>query len=345
VIINYSDTPHGSPSGVFLFEICNFLWYFISMEKETILTPPLSDVPTEPKAEEHKEKAGFDVRIVDFKLVHNQKQEDFDAFVNIIDPKDGQVILDGMDGYGAAAKEILTTAAQKGVKPEIYTLDESAVQVEKAKKNVPDIDEKHIIKADMRETPFSNNFFDTVVIKMGIHEVQKEEQQKIVNEVYRILKENGKFVTWDLSLADRETQVIFQDIIRKKDELAGFDKLVESRYFPRRDELLALFEKAGFQNVSVAHKIDAKLSLRVRESELVSKERSQIMKNRGVVSLEEETQLAELGKKKCDELVAFAKVYMKDVPDEVKKRMNYIETENDIRFEPNKEVIVGYKNK
>ena len=118
--------------------LLDFYGIFIFMEKETIPTPPLSDVPTEPKAEEHKEKAGFDVRIVDFKLVHNQKQEDFDAFVNIIDPKDGQVILDGMDGYGAAAKEILTTAAQRGVKPEIYTLDESAVQVEKAKKNVPE---------------------------------------------------------------------------------------------------------------------------------------------------------------------------------------------------------------
>ena len=34
---------------------------------------------------------------------------------------------------------------------------------------------------------------------------------------------------------------------------------------------------------------------------------------------------------------------MKSVPDEVKKRMNYTETENDIHFEPNKEVIVGHK--
>ena len=288
-------------------------------------------------------KSGFDVRIVDFRVVHNQKQEDFDAFIKIIDPKEGQIILDGMDGYGAAAKEILAIASQKGVRPEIYTLDESAVQVEKAKKNVPNIDEKHIIKADMRETPFSNNFFDTVVIKMGIHEVAKDEQQKIVNEVYRILKEGGKFVTWDLSLIDQETQIIFQDIIRKKDELAGFDKLVENRYFPRRDELISLFQKAGFQNISVAHKIDAKLSLRVRESELVSKERTQIINERDLVTEDEERQLEALGKKKCDELVAFAKAYMKNVPDEIKKRMNYIESENDIRFEPNKEVIVGYK--
>ena len=293
--------------------------------------------------EKIKEKAGFDVRIVDFKLVHNQKQEDFDAFVDIIDPRDGQIILDGMDGYGAAAKEILDTASQKGFKPEIYTLDESAVQVERARKNIPDIDEKHIIKADVRETPFANDFFDTVVIKMGIHELPKDEQQKAANEMFRVLKQGGKFVTWDLSLVDPETQKVFQDVIRKKDEIAGFDKLVESRYFPRRNELLALFEKAGFKDVSVAHKVDAKLSLRVRESELVSKERTQIMNERGFVTEEEEEQLEVLGKKKCDELVAFAKAYMKNVPEDVKKRMNYIETENDIRFEPNKEVIVGYK--
>ena len=310
------------------------------MKDESLLInkPPVQEV-----AEKPKDKAGFDVRIVDFKLVHNQKQEDFDAFVDIIDPKDGQIILDGMDGYGAAAKEILVTASQKGFKPEIYTLDESAVQVERARKNIPDIDEKHIIKADVRETPFANNFFDTVVIKMGIHELPKDEQQKAVDEMFRVLKQGGKFVTWDLSLVDPETQKIFQDVIRKKDELAGFDKLVESRYFPRRDELLALFEKAGFKDVSLAHKIDAKLSLRVRESELVSKERTQIIKERGVVTKDEEEMLGALGKKKCDELVAFAKVYMKTVPEDVKRRMNYIETEDDIRFEPNKEVIVGYK--
>lgn len=313
------------------------------MEKEAIPSQAIQNIPSEPTTEEHKEKAGFDVRIVDFKLVHNQKQEDFDAFVNIIDPKDGQVILDGMDGYGAAAKEILATAAKKGFKPEIYTLDESAVQVERARKNVPDIDEKHIIKADMRETPFSDEFFDTVVIKMGIHEVPREEQQKIVDEVYRILKQEGKFVTWELSFSSPDTQKVFQDIIRKKDELAGFDKLVENRYFPRRDELIAMFEKAGFKDVAVAHKIDAKLSLRVRESELVSKERKQIMDEKGVVTPEEEAKLAKLGKEKCDKLVAFAKDYMKNIPDEVKQKWNYRETEDDIFLEPNKEVIVGYK--
>lgn len=291
-----------------------------------------------------KQKAGFDDRIVDFKLVHNQKQEDFDAFVNIIDPQDGQVILDGMDGYGAVAKEILNAAAQKDFKPEIYTLDESVVQVERARKNVPDIREDHIIKADIRETPFADNFFDTVIIKMGIHEVPKEEQQKVVDEVYRIIKEGGKFVTWELSFLDSEMRQVFQDIIRKKDELAGFDKLVENRYFPLRKDLLNYFKNAGFKDVAVAHKVDAKLSLRVRESELVSKERKQIMDERGIVTPEEETQLTELGKSKCDELVAFAKEYMKGVSEEIKRRLNYVETENDIYFEPNKEVIVGWKH-
>jgi ubiquinone/menaquinone biosynthesis C-methylase UbiE len=294
------------------------------------------------QAVEHM-KGGFDDRIVDFRVVHNHKPEDIKAFVELIDAKPNDVILDGMDGYGAVARDILDVAEAKGFKPEIYTVDESIVQVERARKNIPDIEPKHVVQADIRKTPFEDEMFDTVIIKMGIHELPKEAQPDILKEVTRVLKPKGKFITWELSFPDEVTQKIFQDIIRKKDELAGFDRLVENRYFPRQDELLKLFQDAGLENVEVAHKVDAKLSLRVREQELISKDRKEIMDERGVLSPEEEIQLAQLGKQKCDELVAYAKQYMADVPDEVKKQMHYSEGANDIYFTPSKEVILGYK--
>jgi len=296
-----------------------------------------------PEAVPAPKKVSFNDRIVDFKAIHNQKPEDFEKFIDIIDAQPGEVILDGMDGYGAAAKEIIQKAETKGFTPEIYTLDESIVQVERARQNIPNIQPDHLIQSDMRQTPFSNEKFNTVVIKMGLHEVPKIDQVVILKEVYRILKEGGKFVTWDLSFHDSETQKVFQDLIRKKDEIAGFESLVENRYFPRQDELIAAFNEAGFKNVSVVHEVEARLSMRVRESELVSKDRKALLDKNGIITAEDETYLSELGQKRCDELVAFAKQYMSTIPEDVRQRIQYEETENDIKLVPNKEIIVGYK--
>ncbi len=292
---------------------------------------------------EISKKISFNDRIVDFKKIHNHKPEDFERFVDIIDPQPGQTILDGMDGYGAVAKEILKRANARGFSPEMYTLDESQVQIEMARENIPNINAEHLIEADMRKTPFEDRKFDTVVIKMGIHEVPKPDQSVVVKEAYRILKDGGKFVTWELSFHDAEVQKVFQDLIRKKDEIAGFTSLVENRYFPRQDELIAIFEEAGFKNVAVAHEVDAQLSMRVRESELVSKDRKAMMDEKGIISSEDEVYLANLGKVRCDELISFAKGYMATVSPEIKDRLHYEEIEGDIKLVPNKEIIVGYK--
>jgi hypothetical protein len=77
---------------------------------------------------------------------------------------------------------------------------------------------------------------------------------------------------------------------------------------------------------------------------LVSVERSKIIKERGTVTPEEEIMLSELGKNRCDELVAFTKQYMKSVPAETKQRMKYLETEDNVTFEPEKKIFVGYKS-
>jgi ubiquinone/menaquinone biosynthesis C-methylase UbiE len=285
----------------------------------------------------------FNDRIVDFKQIHNQKPEDFEKFLDIIDVKPDQVILDGMDGYGAVAKEILNRSKTSGFIPEIYTLDESPIQVDRARLNIPNIKPDHLIQADMRQTPFPDNKFDTVVIKMGIHEVPKTEQLVVMKEVYRILKKGGKFVIWDLSFHNLETQKVFQDLIRKKDEIAGFESLVKNRYFPRQDELVTTFKDAGFSNVEVVHEIDAHLSMRVREAELVSKDRRALLTQKEILTPEDEVFLAELGKKRCHELVSIIKKYMASVPEDIKTQLQYEETEDDIKLVPNKEIIVGYK--
>ena len=103
---------------------------------------------------------------------------------------------------------------------------------------------------------------------MGLHEVPKEEQLKVLRDFFRILKPKGKVVIWDIML-NNDNQSLFQDVIRKKDELAGFDMLVKERYFFREEEFLENVKKAGFTRIKDFHTIHNRFSSRRRlESEL-----------------------------------------------------------------------------
>ncbi|MBX4210977.1 class I SAM-dependent methyltransferase [Candidatus Parcubacteria bacterium] len=83
---------------------------------------------------------------------------------------------------------------------------------------------------------------------MGLHEVSLQQHLAILKEFYRILKPNGKVIVWDIMLSG-ETQELFQDIIRKKDQLAGFDLLVKERYFFREDEFIKNAQDSGFRSI------------------------------------------------------------------------------------------------
>src|SRR3989338_7012277 len=86
--------------------------------------------------EEPKSQAGFDYRIVEYEKIHKIKDEYFEELVDAVDPKPGDVVLDGMDGYGSVSKWISKRAEEQGFKPEIYTLDESKAQIDRARKNI-----------------------------------------------------------------------------------------------------------------------------------------------------------------------------------------------------------------
>ena len=45
-------------------------------------------------------------REVDFKQIHNIEGDLWDTFIEVIDPKEGEVILDAMGAYGDLIKRI-----------------------------------------------------------------------------------------------------------------------------------------------------------------------------------------------------------------------------------------------
>lgn len=209
-------------------------------------------------------KEGFDVRIVSYEHIHSIDSKDEKAMLDAINPRPNQKILDAFCGYGAVGKNCLLRESNIN----LYLDDESEVQIKRARENLPQIPKNHFSTESFPKSHFENNFFDTIVIKMGLHEVRKDEQLKVLKDFLRILKPEGKVIVWDIML-NKNNQTLFQDIIRKKDELAGFDMLIKERYFFREEEFLDNVIRAGFTKIKDFHTINYRFSSRKRlESEL-----------------------------------------------------------------------------
>lgn len=73
-------------------------------------------------------------------------------------------------------------------------LDASPLSLKRARRNVPQAD---YVEALAETMPFPNNHFDWVHTSMALHEMQPDQRQQIVKEVYRVLKPGGRFALID----------------------------------------------------------------------------------------------------------------------------------------------------
>lgn len=202
---------------------------------------------------------GFDKRIVLYEEIHKVNQKDFDVLLNAMDISKCESILDSGCGYGA-----ITLGALKkpnGIRVKYSLADISNVQLDRARKEIAKATEQLQPKPEINFffdnivfTEFAQNSFDAIGAKMVFHEIKQKYQQKAVAEWNKILKPGGRLVTWDLSLA-KWNQELIQDIVREKDRLAGFEFMVENRYFLREDEILSMLKQAGFKTFKKIHDI------------------------------------------------------------------------------------------
>lgn len=214
----------------------------------------------------------FDSRVIQYEKVHQITDKQISALERAVNLKANQKVLDGCCGYGSVTKWLVTNTDKQIVDTcQFFLFDDSSVQIERAKLNLANQSNATFEVGDIRTLPYADNSFDTVVIKMGLHENPKDDQTKIVAEVFRVLKSGGKFVIWELYL-NNQTQPIFQSFIQKKDELAGFSTLVQKRYFPRKDEIKNAIEFAGFVDFTEHYTFNPVLGTKVRLDELISRE-------------------------------------------------------------------------
>ncbi|MDJ0698041.1 class I SAM-dependent methyltransferase [Mastigocoleus sp. MO_188.B34] len=97
-------------------------------------------------------------------------------------------ILDLCCGSGQAT-QILTKISRN-----VTGLDASPLSLERAKENVP---QANYVEAFAEDIPFAENKFDLVHTSAALHEMQPEQLQKILKEVYRILQPGGIFAIVD----------------------------------------------------------------------------------------------------------------------------------------------------
>lgn len=295
-----------------------------------------------PKQHNDAPKRGFDDRVIRYEKIHKVTDMDYKALVGAINPQPGEVIFEGCAGYADVSKHIIEATDDFDAKPEIYILDESPVQVSRAREELKLLPDDHILLGDIRSTGMPDGSFDKAIIKMGVHELPEDEQPKVFVEMYRILNPNGKFIIWELSL-DRDTQKVFQDILRKKDELAGFELLVKNRYFQRHDELITLFENAGFKDVKDEHTIRYIFNPKGRIDELVSKERLQILKNKERLSPKDEETLLKLGQERANTLIEYIRRRISTSPEDLLTKIEYQDLGDDIEMTFDKVVMSGRK--
>ena len=291
-----------------------------------------------PENKKQYTKKGFDDRIVRYEQIHKVKEKDYEALLGSIDPKEGDIIFEGCSGYADVSKRILDNSKNFKSKPEIYLLDESLVQLDRARQEL-EIPEDHITLGDIRSTGLPDGIFNKTIIKMGIHELPKDEQPKVFMEMHRILKPGGKFITWELSL-NAKTQKAFQDILRKKDELAGFDAMVENRYFQRHDELKQMFKDAGYKEIKDEYNIRFIFDPKGRFEELISKDKQRLLREKRALTQEDETELKRLAQERVDALIAYIR---ERVTDDLKELVDYKDLGDNIEMTFDKVIMSGLK--
>ncbi len=257
-------------------------------------------------------KEGFDLRIVSYEHIHSIKPEDKKALIEAIDLRPNEKILDAFCGYAAIGQSCL----EREPAIELWLNDESEVQLSRAKENVPEVQKNHFVLGSFPTVPFEHSFFDKIVIKMGLHEVSKPDQPRVAKKARDILKEKGMLVIWDIML-NEDTQVLFQDIIRKKDELAGFHRLAKERYFFREDEFLQTMKEAGFSKIQEFHVMTYRFS--------------------SIKRLEQELNNDRIRLKQLNEFIR------KRFPDALRQRLHYEEKGEDTQFNVTKKIYIMEK--
>lgn len=159
--------------------------------------------------------------------------------------KSKSMILDICCGTGDFTQII----AKLQPKSYIIGLDISEKMLKIAKKKNPN---KTFMVGDVTSLPFKNEEFDYITVGFGLRNIQ--DRQKALNEIYRTLKNGGKFLHLDFGMHNKISKV-FDYIVPfiakiEKVNFNSYEYLADSKKtFPEPLELISEFNEHGFKTV------------------------------------------------------------------------------------------------
>jgi demethylmenaquinone methyltransferase/2-methoxy-6-polyprenyl-1,4-benzoquinol methylase len=165
------------------------------------------------------------------------------ACIKNLELKSNDRVLDLCCGTGDLAGLIKKTFPDINV----TGIDFSEKMLDIAKNKYPQV---RFFQGDATNLPYEDNYFDVVTMGFGLRNIQNAE--KAVEEVYRILKPNGKFLHLDFGeknllskIYDKITPII---VSRFTENASAYSYLIKSRQiFPTPADLIKDFESKGFK--------------------------------------------------------------------------------------------------
>lgn len=169
-----------------------------------------------------------------------------------------KIILDLCCGTGNQFKLL----SKHGFK-NLYCLDISDSMLEIAKRTDSSI---KIYNEDTTKTSFDDASFDVVIISFAIHEKDRNTQQALINEAYRIIKKDGLMLVVDY-VFDNKTTKFSRILISIIERIAGGEHYRNFKNYIQNKGLSSLIKKDKFKlikcnrmssgavTISIYHKI------------------------------------------------------------------------------------------
>jgi ubiquinone/menaquinone biosynthesis C-methylase UbiE len=194
----------------------------------------------------------YEVRNADYAVVHAESDIDFDQFIAVLDIKDGEKVIDVGGGYGSIFIRLIQRKPHISFKYDL--LDGGMFQLKKGEEKIKILLEQFDNSSEVRylhqdacELTLEEDYYDLVICKMFLHEIPLQLKKKLISDLFTIVRPGGRIVVWNPDLHENDHK-FFTSVIRKKDELAGFDSLVQNRHFFLNSDFEKMMLDAGFTN-------------------------------------------------------------------------------------------------
>lgn len=185
------------------------------------------------------------------KITHRSDNEIMPFMLNVLDPGDGEAVLDAGTGPGIYAIKI----AEKARNADVYGVDLSPTFLKLAEQNAREARIGHIKfrQGDLEGLPFVDGHFDKLICAGVISAVPNKE--KAAKEIFRVLKEGGRAVISEPNkgkdIRDRAFLLLLYGLGIFSPKMRGFSAQDISRYYFSQESFHELFADAGFRSVKV----------------------------------------------------------------------------------------------